>query len=163
MFTIRAEHPGDHAAVRDVNTQAFESDVEAAIVDTLRPLVSPQISLVAEAGGGVVGHIFFSPVTVSGSEAIALAPMAVTPAWQRRGVGSALVREGLLRCRSIDRPLVFVLGHKHYYPRMGFEPAAARGLHYKNELLDTHFMVAELEPGALDGVTGTVEYLSEFD
>jgi putative acetyltransferase len=162
MFDVREEQTGDHAAVRDVNTVAFESDVEAAIVDALRPLVSPQISLVAVAGDAVVGHIYFSPVTVGGSEAIALGPMAVTPAWQRRGVGSALVREGLARCRTIDRPLVFVLGHPEFYPRFGFEPAWPRGFWFGEQRECPAFFVAELDPGVAEGLSGEVVYHPEF-
>ncbi len=93
----------------------------------------PYISLVAEVGGEVVGHIFFSPVKVesadSAHDAIALGPMAVLPEFQGRGVGSRLVREGLEECLKQDHEVVFVLGHPEYYPRFGFEPTKVLGHH----------------------------------
>jgi putative acetyltransferase len=86
----------------------------------------------------------------------------VSPAWQRRGVGSALVRAGLDACRRASQRVVVVLGDPRYYGRFGFEPAAARGLRYGAQATDA-FQVLELEPGALGGVRGQVEYLPPFD
>ena len=95
---IRPEKPGDHAGVRAVNVAAFETPAEADLVDALRAQAWPLVSLVADEDGAIVGHIMFSPVTLPGHPALALmglAPMAVTPARQRAGIGSALVRAGL--------------------------------------------------------------------
>ena len=166
MITIRAETPEDFPAVRRVNELAFEGPAEAALVDALRPASDPQVSLVAVAGGQVVGHIFFSPVAVesgdSGPPAMGLAPMAVLPEYQRRGVGSRLVREGLEECRRLGCRAVFVLGHPEYYPRFGFVPAAPRGLRSEYDVPEEAFMVAELLPGALGGMRGLVKYRPEF-
>ena len=95
--------------------------------------------------------------------AMALGPMAVLPEYQNRGIGSRLVRSGLEACGEIGEHVVFVLGHAEYYPRFGFKPAVALGLRYKDSRFDPHFMVAELVPGALGGMSGQIIYHPEFD
>jgi putative acetyltransferase len=165
-LTVRAETPEDRAAVRRVNELAFGGAGEADLVDALRGLARPHVSLVAEEGGRVVGHIFFSPVTVESAGgdwgAMGLAPMAVLPGLQRRGVGSALVREGLKECLRLGREVVFVLGHADYYPRFGFRPAGPLGMTCEFPAPEENFMVAELRPGALAGRAGLVRYRPEF-
>jgi putative acetyltransferase len=94
------------------------------------------VSLVAlDPDERVIGHVLFTPVEIhaaSGvSGAIGLAPLAVRREHQDRGVGSALVRAGLARCREIGEPVVVVLGHPSYYPRFGFRPAWELGLYYE--------------------------------
>jgi len=159
--TIRPERTGDHAAVRLVNELAFGRPEEAMLVEALRRAARPGISLVA-----VAGHIFLSPVRMNpagdGIIAMGLAPMAVHPDHQRRGIGSMLVREGLRACRAIGANVVVVLGHPGFYPRFGFIPAAARGLRSRYDVPDEAFMVVELEPGILDGREHMVEYMPEF-
>ncbi len=166
MIAIRPERPGDRAEVRRVNELAFGGPDEAALVDALRGVAEPQLSLVAEVDGRVVGHIFFSPVSVeaegSGFTAIALGPMAVQPEFQNQGIGSRLVRRGLEECRRIGEPIVFVVGHADYYPRFGFSPAKGKGLRCEFPVPDEAFMVAELRPGALRGRGGLVRYRPEF-
>lgn len=166
MTAVRAETPADRAAVREVNERAFGGHVEADLVDALREHARPHVSLVAEEGGRVVGHIFFSPVRIEdgagASEAFALAPMGVLPEFQGRGVGSALVRKGLEECRNIGQEVVFVLGHPGYYPRFGFAPAAPRGLRSEYDVPEEVFMLVELRAGALGGRTGLVRYHPEF-
>ncbi len=166
MIAIRAERREDRAAVRRVNELAFGGRTEAALVDALRGVAEPQLSLVAEVDGDVVGHIFFSPVSIEseGSKvtAVALGPMAVLPDYQNQGIGSRLVREGLEECRRIGEAVVFVVGHPEYYPRFGFSPAGAKGLRCEYRVPDEAFMVVELSPGALQGREGLVRYRPEF-
>ena len=100
---IRDEREEDFAAVYGINEAAFEGAAEADLVDRLRQVARPIISLVAEIEGGVVGHIMFSPVTLSGHEGLhllGLAPVGVLPAYQRQGVGKGLIEAGLARCRA---------------------------------------------------------------
>lgn len=166
MTTIRAEKAEDIRAVRRVNELAFGRPNEAALVDALRATSDPQVSLVAVERGQVVGHIFFSPVSIesegSSTSALGLAPMAVLPEYQKRGVGSRLVREGLRACRRTGCRVVVVLGHPEYYPRFGFVPASRKGLRSEYAVPDEVFMVAELETGALGGRRGLVKYSPEF-
>jgi len=160
--TVRPETPTDHAAVERVHELAFGADGEARLVRAMR---SPRcLSLVAEEGGEIVGHVFFTPVAVdAGLEgAMALGPLAVTPERQRRGIGSALARAGLAACRRERVPAVFVLGHPDYYPRFGFAPASAAGLRCDWDVPDDVFQVVELSAGALRGVRGRVRYDAEF-
>lgn len=160
---IREERQGDIERIREVNLAAFETSAEADLVDALRRQAMPLISLVAEDDGNIVGHILFSPVTLAGPQGVdpslmGLAPMAVVPGRQREGVGSALVREGLGRCRQLDVGAVVVLGHPEYYPRFGFVPAARLSLRSEYDVPEEAFMVCELRDGALKGLSGTIRY-----
>ena len=162
---IRAEEPNDLAAVHAVNAAAFDTSAEADLVDALRGKVEPLVSLVAEVSGSIVGHILFSPVELgdhSDSHLMGLGPMAVMPEQQRRGIGAALVREGLRRCRELGCDAVVVLGHPAYYPRFGFVPASKYGISSEYDVPDDVFMLIELRPGALRGVAGTVSYDEAF-
>ena len=163
--TIRHERPGDYERVHEIVAAAFGQEDEAVLVDTLRGNVEPEISLVATSGDEIVGHVYFSPVLVGdpSKPAIALGPVSVDPSRQGRAIGSQLCRRGLEECRGIGEPVVFVLGHPAYYPRFGFEPARPHGLFYKDEGFDPAFFVAQLEAGALAGLTGEVRYRPEFE
>jgi putative acetyltransferase len=88
--------------------------------------------------------------------------MAVLPEYQKQGLGSQLVREGLKKCRPIGCNVVVVVGHPEYYPRFGFVPAGQKELRCEYPVPDEVFMVAELKPGALDGQRGLVKYRPEF-
>lgn len=163
---IRAETAKDGRAVRVVNESAFETPIEAHLVDSLREEAHPVVSLVAEGEDGVVGHILFSPVVLPGHpelRILGLAPMAVLPKHQRRGVGSALVRSGLEECRKLGAGAVVVLGHPEYYPRFGFVPASRFGLSCKYDAPEEAFMALELVPGHLAGASGEVRYHPAFD
>lgn len=187
MPTIRPETPADHAAVSRVHRRAFGRADEADLVDHLRQEASPTVSLVATEGeAAVLGHIFFSPVTIepgsidsgsidSGSIepghrpvlTMGLAPMAVVPERQREGIGSALVEAGLRACREIGAEAVVVLGHPGYYPRFGFRPAETFGLRSEYDVPSEAFLAMELAPGALDARTpdasaGRVRYHPGF-
>ena len=162
---IRAEERRDWPAVHAVNVSAFEASVEANLVDLLREQAQPLVSLVAEDDGAIVGHIMFSPVSLSGHPAMrimGLAPMAVVPAQQRKGIGSALVRAGLERCKQLGFGAVVVLGHPGYYPRFGFLPSSRFGIGSEYEVPEDVFMVVELQPGFLGGASGTVKYHAAF-
>lgn len=159
---IREETAADTAAVRRVNEQAFERADEADLVDRLRERGRDYLALVALDGGEVVGHIAFSRITMDPAQpalrALGLAPMAVLPAFQRRGIGKALVHAGLAACRERGIDAVFVLGHPDYYPQFGFVPAAPLGIDNAYGAPADAFMVLELTAGALDGVSGTAQY-----
>jgi putative acetyltransferase len=162
---IRPETATDRDAIRHVNRLAFGQDAEGRLVDALRDGGHVRLSLVAETAGRVVGHILFSDlpvITRAGTvPALALAPMAVLPDFQNQGIGSALVRRGLEMCRQQGHRIVVVLGHPHFYPRFGFSPKLAAPLESPFSGGDS-FMAVELVPGALEGVTGRVQYPPPF-
>lgn len=167
-LVVRAEQPGDADAIREVHRQAFETGVEAEIVDRLRETCTERISLVAQLGGEVVGHILFTPaVARAGGREVAgmgLAPVAVRPVHQRKGIGAALVRRGLARVREAGYPFVVVLGHPAYYPRFGFERASTYGLACAYDgVPDEAFMILVFDPEAVRAASGVVRYRPEFD
>jgi predicted N-acetyltransferase YhbS len=161
---VRPENADDLEAIREVNRQAFGQEEEVRLVDALRAGGFARLSLVAEEGGRVVGHLFFSdlPIETRGGTipALALAPLAVVPARQRQGIGTALVREGLRVCAERGHRVVVVLGHPAYYPRFGFSARLAEQL--KAPFAGESFMALELVPGALQGIVGTVHYPPPF-
>src|SRR5688500_14594288 len=122
MFEIRPAQPTDLSAIEAVHRSAFPTDLEARLVRLLIKRHQDIVSLVTLAESDFAGHVLFSPATIeSAGQTVAtglgLAPLAVLPAYQNRGVGSALIRAGLARCREIDCPFVVVLGEPAYYGR----------------------------------------------
>jgi putative acetyltransferase len=164
QIVIRPETETDHEAIRRVNRVAFEQEDEARLVDELRRGGYVRLSLVAEMDDEIVGHILFSELSLVTScgvmPALSLAPMAVTPEHQRRGIGSELVRRGLATCRDQGAGIVIVVGHPEFYPRFGFSAELARPL--RSPFSGDVWMAAELSPGALDGVSATVQYPPPF-
>lgn len=169
-MNIRPENPQDIEAIHHLETAAFDRTDEADLVDRLRDNGGVTLSLVAEQDGKLVGHILFSPVMVeheSGTfTALGLGPVAVLPEHQNQGIGSALIINGLERCREMGHSLVFLIGHPTYYPRFGFQPAVPLGFdcaYVPDKSHHEHFMVIALQPGALAGKAGYMRYRPEFD
>jgi putative acetyltransferase len=161
---VRGEDPRDIPAIRSINENAFGRPDEAELVERLRTEGAVLVSLVAELEKQALGHILFSRMwidtTAGAVPAVALAPMAVLPEYQRRGVGQLLVRRGLDRLSSLGEQIVIVLGHPGYYPRFGFSVEKARCL--ESPFPPEAFMALELNLGALNGVQGRVRYPKAF-
>jgi putative acetyltransferase len=124
-----------------------------------------RISLIIEEGMQLVGQITFTPVVLGGHEGLALmglAPMAVLPARQRCGFGTALVEEGLLRCQANGCGAVVVLGHPAFYRRFGFDSAANHQITCQYDVPDDVFMALEFLPGYLEGNSGCISYHPVF-
>ena len=132
MLLIRPATDGDAHGIRQVHVAAFPTAMEADLVEALVAAGRADIPLVAEADGRIVGHVLFSPVTLQANCAatggVGLAPVAVLPDQQRRGIGSWLVLEGIAVCRRRGHRFVVVLGEPAWYRRFGFEPAHRYGL-----------------------------------
>lgn len=163
---IRFERVEDIEQIRDLNRVAFNSETEAALVDALRQHGVERISLVADENGDVIGHILFTPVTIDTATDIniaGLAPMAVLPDWQNRGVGSRLVSEGLQACEKAAYDAVVVLGHADYYPRFGFVPSVKYKIKSEYNVPPEVFMLKEIKKDALKGVSGVISYHPLFN
>lgn len=158
---FRAERAADHAAVFEVHRAAFETDAEARLVDALRNDGSIVLSLIAEIDGEVAASAIYSRLLFDGEDkgATALAPVAVKPGWQGRGIGSALIREAHERLRKAGERIVLVLGDPEYYERFGFSGEAASRLRTPYD--GPHLMALAL---AHEGVSGeaSVSYPPAF-
>lgn len=161
---IELENAKHHGGIDAVTRAAFASDGEAELIERLRADGLVRLSLVAVEGDSVVGHAMFTAlhVVVDGRivDALCLAPVSVLPHYQRRGVGSMLIREGLARCNALGSEAVVVLGHAAYYPRFGFSADLASKL--AAPFAGESFMALELVAGALDGEAGEVTYPPAF-
>ncbi|MEU8953089.1 bifunctional class I SAM-dependent methyltransferase/N-acetyltransferase [Streptomyces sp. NPDC048518] len=167
-WPTRPETESDTAAVHAVHAAAFETRAEADLVDALRADTAawlPGLSCVAEApDGSVAAHALLTRCRVGGAPALALAPVAVLPAHQRTGAGSAVVRALLDAARARGERLVVVLGHPSYYPRFGFEPASGYGIRPGFEVPDEAMMALVLD-GSDDSAglpRGTIQYPAAF-
>lgn len=155
--------PRDYPAIRQIIRHAFGQDDEANLVEQLRADGDVLAELVAASDVALQGHILYSSLRIERPgetlRAAALAPVSVLPAFQRRGLGMALIEAGNAECRALGLAAILVLGHAEYYPRMGFSAAAAAAL--SAPFSGPHFMALELEPGALRA-GGAVRYARAF-
>ncbi len=170
---VRPERPSDVRAIHSVVSEAFGGAPEARVVAAMREAGGLALSLVAEhdglsGDGAILGHVSFSPLTIGGEglspPALGLAPLSVRPAWQRQGIGAALVRAGLYVCRRRGIGLVFLLGDPGYYRRFGFEAASRYGFTWNKANVGRAFQVIGLCADPADfGEGGVVRYRPEFD
>jgi len=174
-ISVREATSGDRTAITKVVIAAFGegqgSEIDTLVGDLLSDETAiPRFSLVAETAGEVVGHVLFTSIRIEGSRAkisaLILAPLAVLPKVQGKGIGGRLIADGLKRSREAGHDLVFVLGHPDYYTRHGFEPAGPHHLSAPYPIPAEHadgWMVQELRPGMLGTVEGTVRCAKTLD
>lgn len=168
---IRQETTADIPSVQSLLVEAFGEDKEARLVEALRKnpdVFVPELSLVATAGAAVVGHILFTRVRIVDQAdhavvSLALAPMAVSPAFQKKGIGRQLIGHGLTVARDLGFQSVIVLGHEYYYPRFGFVPTSRWQIHPPFQVPANVYMGLELVEGGLQHVSGIVRYPAEFE
>jgi putative acetyltransferase len=134
-IAIRSEARSDIDAITEVTVAAFKTleisnNTEQFIIMALRAAKALAISLVADLNGRVIGHVAFSPVTISDGTPkwYGLGPVSVLPAYHRQGIGTALIQEGLSRLKNLSAAGCCVVGHPDYYRKFGFENVAALGL-----------------------------------
>ncbi len=166
---LRPSNDSDRDAIASIHASAFGPEEGPEIVQLVHGLLGdatakPVLSLVADIDGALVGHVLFTMATLQpdagGISARILAPLAVSPHYQRRGIGAALVNEGITQLTESGVGLLFVLGDPAYYSRFGFRPAGAMGMMAPHAIPSEHadaWMAQILGAGALGGVTGTVK------
>ena len=165
---IRRETPDDFEPIYAVIKAAFGSAEHADgneqdLVNALRTgdAYLPELSLVAEIDGSIVGHIMFTKLRIGDSIQLALAPLSVLPAYQRQGIGMALIQAGHREARKLGYEYSVVLGSEAYYPRFGYSPAREQGILPPFDVPDENFMACKLAEHA-HPVSGTVQYAKEF-
>lgn len=169
MLSFGSETEDDTTSIRAVVTAAFGRTSEANLVEAIRnsPNFIPQLSIVAKEDGDVLGHVMLSAIAIAAQNrtvpALALAPLSAIPARQHEGIGSQLVKVALTKCRELGHSIAVVLGEPQYYRRFGFQTASQFGVQAPFLVPDDAFMVLELKPGALKGVSGIVQYPTYFD
>lgn len=166
--TIRPERSEDfpivHKLVREAFAGADHADGdEHVLVDRLRASAEyiPELSLVAEDNGQIVGHIMFTRLKVGEAVALAVAPLSVLPAYQGKGIGAALMRRGHELAKELDWEFAILLGHPSYYPRFGYKPAKPFGIVAPFEVPDDSFMAINLQGGS-EHLPGLVTYSPAF-
>lgn len=169
MIVIRPESPDDRDGISELTRRAFACEEEVGLIIDIRnsEYFIPGLSLVAVQDDAIVGHILFSKIRLK-TEAgeipvLSLAPMAVSPEYQRQGIGIRLVEAGLEEAGRLGHTIVVVIGHPEYYPRFGFKPARANGIDIGLEVPDEAFMVLELEEGALANLDGIIQFSPPFE
>ena len=166
LMIIRESTSDDLNTVLDIERRAFGYDKEAELVSDLLhdPSAIPRLSLLASIDERCVGHILFTAVHVTSVEntvtASILAPLAILPDMQGRGIGGELIKEGLCVLKASGVDLVFVLGHPDYYPRFGFQAAGRLGLDAPYPIPEEHanaWMVQEMKAGVISTIEGSVQ------
>ena len=165
---IRQENQDDYETVYEVVKEAFvtaeQSDGnEQELVKALRNSDSfiPELSLVAVENGKVVGHILFTKAYVGEFVELALAPLSVLPAYQRKGIGLALMQEGHNIAKKLGYDYSIVLGHSEYYPKAGYVPASVYGIKAPFDVPDENFMAIKLNDRAKK-IKDVVKYDNAF-
>ncbi|CAM4243706.1 GNAT family N-acetyltransferase [Paenibacillus typhae] len=167
---IRTEKAEDYGQVFRLNELAFGNrEDEAKLVERIRASVEfiPELSIVAEEKGKVVGHILLSGAKVLGEKhehpVIVLAPIAVHPDYQKQGIGGLLIEEGKRRAATMGFGAVLLIGYPSYYPRFGFVPAGVHGLELLQFPVPAEvFQICELREGALEQLQGELKYPAAF-
>lgn len=170
---LRQEKPEDYAEVYELIMNAFsnmaESDhTEQFLVERLRnsPDFVPELSIVAETEGKIVGYILLSKIKIENKDSefqsLALAPVAVLKDFQKKGIGSALIHYAHEKAEELGFSSIILLGHEKYYPRFGYQKASLFHIKLPFDVPDENCMAIELKKDALKNLSGTVVYPKDF-
>ncbi|RFS22707.1 N-acetyltransferase [Chitinophaga silvatica] len=170
---IRREEPKDYPIVFTLLEAAFRDEMhsdhkEQFLVERLRKSQAfvNELSIVAEQDGEIVGYILLTEIDIQQNEeltpSLALAPVAVLPTHQYKGIGGQLIEYAHNKARSLGYQSVVVLGHETYYPKFGYQPAENFGIRFPFDVPAENCMVLELVPGSLKNVKGLVRYSPAF-
>ena len=152
---IREEEKNDYDEIKKINDLAFGQENEGKMIEVLRETLdyNLKLSLVAEIKNKIVGYISFYPIIIKNEKeeftVLSLAPMAVRPEYQNKGIGSKLVKRGIEVGREYGFGAVIVVGHPKYYPRFGFKPASNWGIKLPFDVPDNVFLALELNENTL--------------
>lgn len=167
-LNIRQENQNDYDQVYEVVKHAFEQAEytdgdEQNLVNRLRNSQAfvPELSLVAEQNGEIVGHILFTEATIGETTQLVLAPLSILPSHQKSGIGGKLIVEGHRIAKELGYEYVVLVGHATYYPRFGYKPASQFGIQTTIEVPDENFMAFHLQ-GEQRNLDGTVTFAPEF-
>ncbi len=165
---IRNEEEKDYEKINKMIKAAFKNAEhtdgnEHTLVDKLRSSEGfiKELTLVAEENGEIVGHIMFTEVKVGEEKGIALAPLAVHPNMQKKGVGTALMNEAHKRAKEMRYEFCVVLGSEKYYPKVGYKPANQYGIKAPFDVPNENFMILFLR-GNERNIDGVVQYVKEM-
>ena len=168
MFKIRKENKNDYNEVYNVIKKAFETAEhsdgnEQDLVVRLRKSKAfiPELSLVAVEENKIVGYILFTKIKIKDNIELALAPLAVLPEYQRKGIGKKLIETGHNIAKNLGYHYSIVLGSENYYSKMGYIPAIQYGIKAPFQVPDENFMAIKLNDTNIE-IKGTVEYAKEF-
>lgn len=172
-INIREERPEDYLSIFDLIEKAFRDEKysdhqEQFLVERLRKSVAfvPGLSLVAEVENNLVGHILLTEIEIKtpedGIKSLALAPVAVLPEFQGKGIGGKLIEAAHERARDLGYESIILLGHEKYYPRFGYRLADEFGISLPFDVPKENCMAIELQPNALKKIQGEVVYPKEF-
>ena len=164
---IRPEESRDYLPITEVNNLAFGRNNEAILIEKIRNSNKyiPKLSLVAELDNKTIGYIMFSHIDLIGekvTKVLSLAPIAILPQYQNRGMGSLLVEAGLKIAENTASPMVIVLGDCKFYSRFGFKPAIDYGIQSDFNVPDEAFMVRLLTKNNKN-YSGKIKYPSAFN
>ena len=169
MFKIRKENKNDYNEVYNVIKKAFETaehsdENEQDLVVRLRKSKAfiPELSLVAVEENKIVGYILFTKIKIKDNIELALAPLAVLPEYQRKGIGKKLIETGHNIAKNLGYHYSIVLGSENYYSKMGYIPAIQYGIKAPFQIPDENFMAIKLNDTNIE-IKGTVEYAKEFE
>ena len=166
---INKEQPIYFGAIDEINDLAFGQPQESRLIKSLRKLDDyiPELSLIAFEDDKAIGHILFFPIYIEAEQqkyqTLSLAPMAVLPGYQNKGVGGELIRHGLSQAKTLGFDSVLVLGHPKYYPKFGFEKASKWKIKCPWDAPDEAWMVLELKTGVLEGKAGMAVFPNEYE
>lgn len=172
-ITIRQEHPTDFSAVFKLIETAFKNaehsdHQEQFLVERLRnsEVFIPELSLIAVVNNNVVGYILLTKIAIKNNNdeyvSLALAPVAVLPEYQNKGIGDSLIRAAHKKAVELGYNSVILLGHKNYYPRFGYKTARNFGIQLPFDIPEENCMAIELTINALKNVKGIVIYPKAF-
>ncbi|MBC1513660.1 GNAT family N-acetyltransferase [Listeria booriae] len=162
MITIDIAKKEDAREIRVVLEASFPTHTEADLVDAIiaSEYYVSELALVARDNDEIVGYSLLSECFLEDERILVLAPVAVKPAWQNRGVGSQLIEAGISKAKRTEYRCISVLGHAEYYPRFGFEKASQYGIKAPFYVPDENFLVYRIADKLSEG---TVRYPASFD